>query len=143
MYQHILVPVAFDATHEDGRPALRNALSLLAPGGKLTLVHVMEPVPVQAQPYMPENFERETATALTALLQKLGATAAEESSSEVEVSEQVLVGHASHEIIDLAARSGVDLIIVHSHRPGFSDYFLGSTAARVVRHARCSVLVMR
>ena len=37
----------------------------------------------------------------------------------------------------------VDLIIIASHKPGLQDYFLGSTAARVVRHASCSVLVVR
>jgi len=37
----------------------------------------------------------------------------------------------------------VDLIIVGSHKPGLQDYLLGSTAARVVRHAMCSVLVGR
>ncbi|THE47716.1 universal stress protein, partial [Citrobacter freundii] len=30
-----------------------------------------------------------------------------------------------------------------SHKPGFSTYLLGSTAAAVVRHAKCPVLVVR
>ena len=33
--------------------------------------------------------------------------------------------------------------MIASHKPGFSDYFIGSTAARIVRHAQCSVLVTR
>ena len=41
------------------------------------------------------------------------------------------------------ARQQADLIIIASHKPGFQDYFLGSTAAKVVRHAPCSVLVVR
>jgi len=36
-----------------------------------------------------------------------------------------------------------DLIVVGSHRPAMKDYLLGTNAARVVRHARCSVLVAR
>ena len=39
--------------------------------------------------------------------------------------------------------SGADLLIIASHRPGLQDYFLGSTAAHVVRHAACSVHVIR
>ena len=49
----------------------------------------------------------------------------------------VELGHWRHNA------QGVDLIIVASHRPGLQDYFLGSTAAKVVRHAKCSVLVIR
>ena len=36
-----------------------------------------------------------------------------------------------------------DVIVMASHQPKFSDYLLGSTAARVVRHAKCSVLIAR
>jgi len=37
----------------------------------------------------------------------------------------------------------VDLIVIASHRPGLKDYFLGSTAGRVVRHSPCAVHVIR
>ena len=41
-------------------------------------------------------------------------------------------------------KDNTDLISkIASHQPGLQDYFLGSTAAKVVRHATCSVLVMR
>jgi len=33
--------------------------------------------------------------------------------------------------------------MIASHKPGMSDYFIGSTAARVVRHAQVSVLIDR
>ncbi len=36
-----------------------------------------------------------------------------------------------------------DLIVVGSHRPNWSTYLIGSNAANIVRHAQCSVLVMR
>ena len=36
-----------------------------------------------------------------------------------------------------------DLIVVGSHRPVMSDYLLGSNAKTIVRHAQCSVLVVR
>ena len=42
-----------------------------------------------------------------------------------------------------AKKIGADLIIVASHKPNVGDYLLGTTAARVVRHATCSVFVVR
>ena len=47
------------------------------------------------------------------------------------------------EILAFAEEVGGDLIVVGSHRPAMKDYLLGTNAARVVRHARCSVLVAR
>ena len=41
------------------------------------------------------------------------------------------------------AETNADLIVINSHKPGVEDYFLGSTASRVVRRAPCSVLVLR
>jgi nucleotide-binding universal stress UspA family protein len=47
------------------------------------------------------------------------------------------------EILAVADSVGADLVVVGSHRPAMKDYLLGTNAARVVRHARCSVLVAR
>lgn len=55
----------------------------------------------------------------------------------------VRIGSAYRSILEAAEDMEVDLIIIASHKPGVQDYFLGSTAAKVVRHARCSVLVVR
>ena len=46
-------------------------------------------------------------------------------------------------ILDLAEKIGADLIVMASHRPELKDYLLGPNAARVVRHAECSVMVVR
>ena len=46
-------------------------------------------------------------------------------------------------IVDYADENDIDCIVLASHRPGFGDIFLGSTASRVVRHAKCSVHVIR
>ncbi len=47
------------------------------------------------------------------------------------------------EIMAFADETGCDLIVMTSHRPELSDYLLSPNAARVVRHARQSVLVVR
>ena len=53
------------------------------------------------------------------------------------------VGGIYHEILQEAADWGADLIVVGSHRPVMTDYLLGSNAKTIVRHALCSVLVVR
>lgn len=52
-------------------------------------------------------------------------------------------GSILSEILSVAEVIGADLIIMASHQPEFSDYLLGSTVARVARHAKCSVLIAR
>ena len=46
-------------------------------------------------------------------------------------------------IIKSADELGADLIVLTSHRPETKDYLLGPNAARVVRHAKQSVFVIR
>jgi nucleotide-binding universal stress UspA family protein len=53
------------------------------------------------------------------------------------------VGGIYHELLQEAKGWNADLIVVGSHRPVMSDYLLGSNAKTIVRHAQCSVLVVR
>ncbi|WP_417250371.1 universal stress protein [Celeribacter sp.] len=53
------------------------------------------------------------------------------------------VGSAYHEILLTAEKADADLIVLGAHRPDLKDYLLGPNAARVVRHAKCSVYVVR
>lgn len=46
-------------------------------------------------------------------------------------------------IMSLADELQADLIVIGSHGFGFLDRIIGTTAARIVNHARCSVLVVR
>ena len=58
----------------------------------------------------------------------------------------ILVAHGASiyaEILGIAEEAGADLVVVGAHRPAMKDYLLGTNASRVVRHARCSVLVAR
>ncbi|MCC2654076.1 MAG: universal stress protein UspA, partial [Microvirga sp.] len=47
------------------------------------------------------------------------------------------------EVLDEAEQTGADLVVVGSHRPTMATYLLGSNASTIVRHAKCSVLVVR
>jgi nucleotide-binding universal stress UspA family protein len=52
-------------------------------------------------------------------------------------------GSVYQSIIDVAEKIDADLILVSAHRPELKDYLLGPNAAKVVRHSKRSVLVMR
>ncbi|MBC7136599.1 MAG: universal stress protein, partial [Oceanibaculum nanhaiense] len=55
----------------------------------------------------------------------------------------VAEGTVYERILELAKKLKIDLIVLAAHRPELKDYLLGPNAARVVRHAACSVLVVR
>jgi nucleotide-binding universal stress UspA family protein len=58
--------------------------------------------------------------------------------------EKVMAGHPGAKLVELARRERTDLVVVGS-RSGRSahEYFMGSVADTVVKHAPCSVLVQR
>lgn len=135
MYKHILVPVSFDSERDRNR-ALEVARILADEGAEITLLHVMEQVPAHAQSYMPEGYLKERRRVVESDLQDVAAALPEAKAVVVQ-------GHASRGILDYAERHHVDCIVVASHRPGMQDLLLGSTAAKVVRHAGCAVHVLR
>ena len=56
----------------------------------------------------------------------------------------VLTGDAGLATADYASQVNADLIVVPSHGyHGVKRFLLGSTAERIIRHAHCSVLVLR
>jgi universal stress protein F len=52
-------------------------------------------------------------------------------------------GTVYEQVLKVAEELGVDQIVMGAHRPGLSDYLLGPNTARIVRHATCSVNVVR
>ncbi len=135
MYSNILVPVSFEADR-NAREALQIAQALRADGGKISLLHVMEHLPQYATEYLPPDHLEKARADITGGLSALA--------EAVEGAEVVVVeGHSARTILDYAEEAGADCIVIASHRPGMQDFFLGSTAARVVRHAKCAVHVVR
>ncbi|MEZ5534273.1 MAG: universal stress protein [Thiolinea sp.] len=135
MYQNILVPVAIGHGGTTDT-ALKIARALCDEGGKITLLNVAEPLHAEVSQYIPADVLEENKESVRA---ELRALAAGIGGAQVEV----LRGSPGITITEYAGEHKVDLIIVASHRPGLRDYFLGSTAARVVRHAECAVHVVR
>lgn len=135
MYKHVLVPIALDHSPQTGE-ALELARALLADGGRITALTVMEAIPPYVAQYLPEGQEQKNRQHIKSeLLSELGG--AQDAGADV------VVGHAGRTIVEYAEEHDVDCIVIASHRPGLQDYFLGSTAARVVRHAPCAVHVVR
>ena len=61
----------------------------------------------------------------------------------IKVRHIIACGTAYEEILNLSKKIKCDLIVLGSHRPKAQDFFLGPNSARIVRHAYCSVLVVR
>jgi nucleotide-binding universal stress UspA family protein len=141
MYKKILVPV--DLGESDmTKIALDAALALAGRDGdaQLRLVNVQPLVPVAFADYIPPNFDEEMRVAAET---DLAATAAKVALPRERVSSIVRFGAVYPEALAEAEDWGADLIVVGSHRPTMATYLLGSNAKTIVRHAKCSVLVVR
>lgn len=134
MYQKILVPMALD--HGVSKGTLEIAQALTGGSGEIIALHVYEAPQGSVQAYMDEDAKKEGVARAKAELK-----AKTEHLSGIKA--EMVIGHTYRSIIDYATQNGVDCIVMGSHKPGFSDYLLGSTAARVVRHAPCAVHVYR
>lgn len=137
MYKNILVPIDFgEGSDERIRAATAVAKQLAEEGARITFLHVMEQAPGYVASYLPADY---AAQARRAIEQELDDAAAAVPGGVG----LVVSGHSGRTILDWAEDNPVDLIVITSHRPGMQDYLLGSTAAQVVRHAQCSVHVLR
>jgi nucleotide-binding universal stress UspA family protein len=56
---------------------------------------------------------------------------------------EVVVGTPWEAVCNAARTAGMDVIVIGSHGYGALDRLLGTTAAKIVNHAPCSVLVVR
>jgi len=135
MYNHILIPVAPDHSGSAGK-ALEIARALLAEKGKITALTIIEDIPAYVASQIPDSQLDKTRSEIA---EQLNADLGNEDG----VTTRVIMGHSANTILEEATDLGADCIIISSHRPGLADYFLGSTAARVVRHAQCAVHVIR
>ena len=136
MYKKIVVPIEMGQL-EKGEKILAKARSLLDEGGQIVLVNVVETAPSYITIDLPIDFidvsVKDADAKLAELAGKLG----------VDAKKIVRTGAAAREIMEVADAEEADLIIIASHTPDMTNYFIGATADRVVRHAKCSVLVDR
>jgi len=139
----ILVPIDFSVHSKN---ALKYAIPMAEKfGAKLHLVYVVEPTVYPADlgfgqvvlPGVEDELREKGAEELQSLIEK-------EIAGRVEASSTVRTGNPHHEILSEADEQEVDLIVVATHgHSGVEHMLFGSTADRIVRHARCPVLTVR
>jgi universal stress protein F len=140
MYKRIILAVDL----ADASPSPKGLLQALElakfGGGELRLVNVQPVVPATFMEYVPADFDAEQTKrakeALDAIMAGIDLPAERKSAA-------ARAGGVYHELLQEAQDWNADLIVVGSHRPVMSDYLLGSNAKTIVRHAQCSVLVVR
>ncbi len=142
MYKTILLPI--DLNDESSwKKALPTALELYRTfDAKL---HVMTVVPdfgmAIVGSFFPEGYERQALKEAGTALRDFVETHVPDGKSIARI--HVRHGTIYKEILDTAGSTGIDLIVLAARRPEQSDYLLGPNAARIVRHAECSVMVVR
>jgi nucleotide-binding universal stress UspA family protein len=139
MFKQIVVPV--DLSHLEKSTRMIGQAKELADqsSAAMHLVNVVADLPGYVTAQIPAdlriNAEKEAETALRDLVTQHGLP----DTTVV----KILHGSPAREIVRHAKDTGADVIVIASHTPGFSDYLLGSVASSVVRHASCSVVVLR
>lgn len=141
MFGKVLLAIDLNETAGSARAA-KAALALTAQGGgEMHVVNVlpdsgMAMVGAALGPAREMEILEEAKTALRAF-------AAEHLPGLPENAMHIVQGTIYDRIIATANDIDADTIVVGSHRPEFKDYLVGPNAARVVRHANQSVLVVR
>lgn len=141
MYKDILLAVDL---FEDAswRKALPAAVEYCQAFG--ATLHLLTVVPdlgsTTVAQYFPDDFEDK---AMAQAKTDLHAFSEAHVPDGVAIQHIVAYGTIYEEIMATADKIGADLIVMASHRPALKDYLLGPNAARVVRHSKKSVLVVR
>ncbi len=136
MFKKILVPVDL-AHNEQGGKMINLARELGGKDAEIILTHVINDIPVYAAVEISGELLQQTHKWAAKELADLAKT------HKITTKTDLRHGSAGNSIVEAAEDHKADLVIIASHKPGMADYFLGSTAGRVVRHAQCPVLVMR
>ena len=141
MFKTILVPVDLGEV-EAAQPAIDQAVEIAkgSPESSIRLIYVRPIVPVTYMEFMPPAFDEEQQADAEKRLAELAAGV---SLPAERVSADVGLGSIYNEVLNQADQTGADLIVVGSHQPSMASYLLGSNASAIVRHAKCSVLVVR
>lgn len=147
MLKHVMVTLDGSQLAE---AALPYAQSILAPGGKLTLISVLDipenpmytlyEVPVA----MPQDvYNASVANAEKAAREYLSRMAANLKDRAFEVTTELHLGDPAAAIIDQAKTLKVDAIVMSTHgRSGFSRWLFGSITQKVLAAMPCPVFVI-
>lgn len=141
MYKRILLPLDLDqpSSWERALPVAVEYSQIF--GARLHLATVLPEFGAGVVgSYFPPDFEDKVRRKAQ---DRLEALARDHVPASLEATCHVAQGTVYEEILCLAEEVGADLIVMASHRPELKDFLIGPNAARVVRHANISVLVVR
>jgi len=140
-YKCILVPIDLD--HESSwQSSLPAAIDLARRhDAQLTIITIVpdSDIPTIAN-YLPKEIDdhlREEGA------NRLNQFIAEYVPQDIRVQSIVGQGRIYSGILHIASDLNADLIVMASHNPGLADYLIGANAEKVMRHAQCSVMVVR
>lgn len=134
---NVLVPIDFS---DEAKQALAETLEFVGDPTKLHAIHVLPPLEPTEPGVVWQTIDNQTR--ISNIEQLFYEKFTDEAYRQVHFS--VAIGNPSSEIIDYAEHHAVDLIVIPSHgRTGLSRFLLGSVAERVIRFAKCPVLVLR
>ncbi len=141
MFKTILLPIDLGEESSWSKALPVAVLHARHNGGNLCVLTVIPGVGENiVRTYFPPGF---TERAMAQAESDMEAFRAAHVPSDVPSKSLVRNGTIYDEILAVADEIGADLIVMASHRPALRDYLLGPNAARVVRHAKQSVLVVR
>lgn len=137
MYNHILF--ATDLADDTGYIVTKVRALRQLTGAKLSLIHVVEPLPGYSYAYLGiEDIEGQLIDEARVVLEKFG--------DELQVDKKNLwveVGPTKSKILSVAQEIGADLIVCGSHGRHGLSLLLGSTANAILHGAKCDVLTVR
>ncbi|OUR66150.1 hypothetical protein A9Q77_11470 [Marinomonas sp. 42_23_T18] len=146
MFNKILV--AIDLAHQEQVPCLVDAALEIRQQkqGEICLFYADPNVQqgVSTQQFDSSSIKRhqqEVRLEMASLLASLKQNCLPEGFDSIEC--QTAQGSVHEQILKQAKCIKADAIVLMSKRPGLSSYFIGSNADKVVRHAKCSVFVIR
>ena len=140
MFKNILVAVDVDDS-DNAQKILRIAADIAnSNAARLHVLSVIGAAQTVISQYLPEGYEK---MAMERTERDLATLAASVDLDQGDVTSSARFGSIHREILAHAEKSSVDLIIIGCNKRHAKDFLLGSNAARVVRHASCSVFVVR
>ena len=141
MYKNILLAVDLN-DEKSWKRAIPDAVELVrTSGGKLNIMTVIPDFGMSiVGQFFPKNYEKDVAKKVLSALKDFVKSNIPD---DIQVRHAVGEGNVYEAILDMAKEMSADLIVVSSGRDDLKDFLLGPNAARIVRHANCSVLVVR
>jgi nucleotide-binding universal stress UspA family protein len=139
MYAKILVAIDLDEPSSWGKPIATGIAMADCFGAQLALAYVVPDTVLMLRAQWSISSVRAIMDDARVRLMKV----ARDHAGDRAVEEIVRSGSVYAGLIEAAETFEADLIVLASHSPEMKDYLLGANASRVVRHADCSVMVVR